>query len=134
MMIKRIAVHTSYKIGLILFGAAIFSLVSFSPAQAQSGKTRLKNGKPKIQTAKIRITEYGYEPASLRLRRGVPARVAFLRTTDGTCAKEVVFADYGIRRELPLNKTVVVSFTPTRAGEFSFTCGMNMHRGKLIVR
>jgi plastocyanin domain-containing protein len=79
------------------------------------------------------IGNYGYNPASIRLKRGVPAKVTFLRITESTCATEVVFADYGIRRDLPLNQAVTVSFTPRKAGEFVFTCGMNMHRGKLIV-
>ncbi len=30
-------------------------------------------------------------------------------------------------------RTTPVEFTPDRAGEFTFTCGMNMIRGKLIV-
>jgi plastocyanin domain-containing protein len=85
------------------------------------------------QTAKVVIGNYGYDPASIRLKRGVPAKVTFLRITDSTCATEVVFAEYGIRRELPLNQAVSVSFTPRKAGEFAFTCGMKMHRGKLIV-
>ena len=40
--------------------------------------------------------------------------------------------DYGIKRELPLNESVTVEFTP-RKGEFTFACGMNMVKGKLIV-
>jgi plastocyanin domain-containing protein len=30
-------------------------------------------------------------------------------------------------------KTTPVEFTPDKAGEFIFACGMNMVRGKLIV-
>ena len=30
-------------------------------------------------------------------------------------------------------QTTPVEFTPQKAGEFTFTCGMNMLRGKLIV-
>src|SRR6185436_17130228 len=89
--------------------------------------------KPRTQTARVNITQMGYEPASIKLKRGVPARITFFRTTDDTCATEVVFPDYGIRRQLPLNAAVSISLTP-RAGEFAFTCGMNMHRGKMIVQ
>ena len=96
-------------------------------ADAQSRKSS------RTQSAKVVIGSYGYDPAGIRLKRGVPAKVTFLRTTDSTCATEVVFAEYGIRRNLPLNQSVVVTFTPRKAGEFSFTCGMNMHWGKLIV-
>lgn len=90
--------------------------------------------KPRVQTAKIVITTKGYQPTSLKLRRGVPARVTFVRTTDATCAKEIVLPDFNIRRALPLNEPVVVVFTPTRGGSFTFVCGLNMMRGQLIVQ
>ena len=90
--------------------------------------------KPKVQTAKIEINTKGYRPASLRLRRGIRARVTFLRTTDTTCAKEIVLPDFNIRRTLPLNQPVVVTFTPTNRSAFTFVCGMNMMKGQLIVQ
>ena len=114
--------HKSFVVFLL---ATTFLFLPFDSA----GQTTRK----RPQAARVVIGAYGYEPASIRLKRGIPARVTFLRTTDSTCATEVVFADYGIRRDLPLNQAVTVSFTPRKAGEFSFTCGMNMHRGKLIV-
>src|SRR6266480_6620499 len=80
--------------------------------------------KPKVQAAKIRISERGYEPKAFKLRRGVPARVTFVRTTDATCAKEIVLPDFDIRRALPLNQPVVVNFTPNKRGTFTFVCGM----------
>jgi len=96
--------------------------------------TDAQSRKPaRSQSAKVVIGNYGYEPASIRLKRGVPAKVTFLRISESKCATEVLFADYGIRRELPLNQAVTVSFTPRETGEFAFTYGMNMHRGKLIV-
>ena len=90
--------------------------------------------KPKVQTAKIEITTKGYQPARLKLRRGLRARVTFLRTTDATCVKEIVLPDFGIRRTLPLNQPVVVTFTPTKKGSFTFVCGMNMMSGQMIVQ
>jgi len=90
--------------------------------------------KPRVQTAKIEINTRGYQPGSLKLRRGVRARVTFLRTTDATCAKEIVLPDFNIRRALPLNQPVVLTFTPTIRGTFTFVCGMNMMRGQLIVQ
>ena len=90
--------------------------------------------KPRVQTAKVEINTKGYRPTSLRLRRGVPARVTFLRTTDATCAKEIVLPDFNIRRTLPLNEPVVVTFTPTNRGKFTFVCGLNMMRGQLVVQ
>ncbi len=93
-----------------------------------------KNSKPKLQTARVVMTDQGYSRTSIVLRRGVPTRITFLRQSDATCATEVVIPEYGINRTLPLNTPVAVSFTPKRSGEFNFTCGMNMMRGKLMVR
>jgi plastocyanin domain-containing protein len=45
----------------------------------------------------------------------------------------VIFGDFGIARDLPAYQTTSVEFTPDKSGEFVFTCGMNMLRGKLIV-
>lgn len=88
--------------------------------------------KPRVQKFTVKITQR--EPETLKLRRGVQARLTFLRTTDQTCATEIVLRDFGIRRSLPLNQPVVIALTPKKRGEFSFTCGMNMMRGKLIVQ
>ena len=61
-----------------------------------------------------------------------PAKVTFTRRTDAGCAKEVVLKDYKIKRDLPLNESVTIEFTP-RKGEFTFACAMGMLKGKLIV-
>lgn len=118
-----------YIFGIVL--PVIFFLAINDQLHAQ---TRKKPIKPTTQTARVLITDLGYSRTSINLRRGVPTRITFLRQTDATCATEIVISEYGINRALPLNTAVVVSFTPKRSGEVAFTCGMNMHRGKLIVR
>jgi len=86
-----------------------------------------------VQEATVKVTEKGYEPAELKLRLGVPARLTFVRETDATCGTEVVFPEYDIERVLPLKERVVVEFTPQKSGEFTFTCGMKMLKGKLVI-
>ena len=86
-----------------------------------------------VQEATIKVTEKGYQPAELKLRLGVPARVTFVRETEATCGTEVVLPEYDIERTLPLNELVVIEFTPQKSGEFAFACGMNMVKGKLVV-
>lgn len=123
------------KTNFIVKNAAFVLLLMFAAMQISvAGQINKNRQNAKTQKAKVQITDQGFQPASITLQRGVSAQVTFLRTTDTTCAKEVVFADYGIRRELPVNKAVVISFTPKKAGEFTFSCGMNMMRGKLIVK
>jgi membrane fusion protein, heavy metal efflux system len=87
-----------------------------------------------VQTAKIAVTEQGYEPSRLILRSGVPARLTFVRTTEKTCGTEVVFPSLNIRRALPLNQPVDIEFTPQQSGEIQFVCGMNMLRGTVLAQ
>ena len=67
------------------------------------------------------------------VREGVPVRFNFYRDETDSCSEQVIFGDFGIARDLPAFKTTAIEFTPDKAGEFTFTCGMNMIRGKLIV-
>ena len=87
-----------------------------------------------VQTATVMVTEQGLEPARVSLRAGTPAQITFVRTTDKTCGTEVVFPSLNIRRALPLNQPVRIEFTPAKAGEIAFVCGMNMLRGTISAR
>ena len=85
-----------------------------------------------LQQANVRVTARGFEPSVLTLEAGIPARVTFIRTTDDTCATEVVFPALDIRRALPLGQPVAIDFTP-RAPEVTFICGMDMLKGTIRV-
>lgn len=87
-----------------------------------------------IQTANVRVGDAAFEPAMITLRKGVPARLIFTRVSDKTCATEVVFPDYGIKQALPLSQAVAIEFTPQKAGDVSFACGMGMLKGMLMVQ
>jgi plastocyanin domain-containing protein len=76
----------------------------------------------------------GYAPDVIAVKQGVPVRLNFYRDETSSCSEQVVFGDFGIARDLPAYQTTAVEFTPDKAGEFTFTCGMNMLRGKLIVQ
>jgi len=88
----------------------------------------------KIQAVNIAVTKDGFTPSSFTVRKNIPVRLTFVRRVEVTCATDVVIPDYDIKRELPLNEPVVVEFTPEKAGTISFACGMNMQRGKIIVK
>jgi plastocyanin domain-containing protein len=75
----------------------------------------------------------GYSPDVIVVKQGVPVRLDFYRDETTSCSDKVIFGDFGIARDLPAFRTTSVEFTPDKVGEFVFTCGMNMLRGKLIV-
>ena len=83
----------------------------------------------------VRITvKGGYSPDIIVVKQGAPVRLEFYRDETSSCSEQVVFGDFGIARDLPAFKTTTIEFTPDKAGEFTFACGMNMLRGKLIVQ
>ena len=75
----------------------------------------------------------GYDPAVVRLERGVPARLVFDRQETSSCSEEVVLPAFGVRKFLPPFKRTVVEITPADAGTFEITCGMSMLHGTLVV-
>ncbi len=89
-------------------------------------------GESGVQEIKITVRG-GYSPDVVVVREGTPVRLNFYRDETASCSEQVVFGDFGIARDLPAFKTTSIEFTPDKAGEFTFTCGMNMMRGKLIV-
>lgn len=76
----------------------------------------------------------GYQPATILAKAGERLRLNFTRREASMCGEEVVIPEFGKRAHLPENRSVSIEVTPEKPGEYEFTCGMNMYRGKLIVR
>lgn len=88
----------------------------------------------RMQTARVVLAKDAYRPSAIKFRKDIPVQLIFVRAAEVTCGTEVLIPDFNIKRELPLNEPVVLEFTPNKAGEISFACGMGMLRGKIIVR
>lgn len=114
---------------LVSCAAIIFIAGTNASAQRAVRKSAVKT-----QNVKIEVVAGGYQPEEFKLKRGIPARITFVRKTEDECGEEVVFPNYNIRRNLPVNRPVTVAFTPRKSGSFNFACGMDMMRGKVIVQ
>lgn len=79
------------------------------------------------------MVDGGYTPNVIHAKSGEPITLVFERMEDVKCTEEVVFKDFNIRKKLPLNETVRITLTPSKPGEYVFTCGENMVTGKLVV-
>jgi len=86
-----------------------------------------------IQEVQINV-KGGYDPDVIEVKKGLPVRLNFYRDETADCSDTIVFSDFNIRKPLPAYKTTAVEFTPEREGEYVFTCGMGMLKGKLIVK
>ena len=81
----------------------------------------------------VEITEAGFVPARIEVEAGKPVTLAITRKTDGTCAKDVVVPGYVDKTELPLGKTVEVTFTPKERGSLKYGCSMGQMVAGVIV-
>ena len=82
----------------------------------------------------VQITvDGGYSPEVIRVKKGQPVTLNFYRKDPSDCLEEVVLGDFGVRKHLPLNQTTPIEIKPERAGEYTFSCGMNMYHGKIKV-
>ena len=122
MDIDQIAVIAA---GALLAGFLLWFF--FGPKRARTAEIRAG-----VQEIEITV-KGGYSPDVIRVREGVPLRLVFDRQEAGDCTSRVVFSDFGVSKSLPAYGKATLEFTPDRAGEFTFTCGMNMVHGTIVV-
>jgi plastocyanin domain-containing protein len=72
------------------------------------------------------LVEGGYSPEVITVKKGQAITLNFLRKDPSSCLEEVVLPDFGVRQLLTLNQTTPIEITPHQAGEYAFSCGMNM--------
>lgn len=75
-----------------------------------------------------------YTPDVIIVEHGKAVRLTFLRQETAACSEKVIFPEFNRTAELPEGELVPIEFTPQQPGEFEFTCGMGMLRGKLVVQ
>ena len=81
----------------------------------------------------IQADEKGFTPSSFELKKGAPATLIFRRTSDATCATQVVFPELKITKDLPLNVPVPIEVPTGDARTLVFQCGMGMFKGKAVI-
>jgi plastocyanin domain-containing protein len=83
----------------------------------------------------IKVTDDGFQPSEIKVKKGEPTTLVFTRTTDRTCITAIDIPDEGVKKvELPLNQPVAVTITPKKAGVEAFHCSaMAMGNGKIVV-
>lgn len=110
-------------LGMLLIGGIVWWFWLYKP--------------PKVDATEGVITitvENGvYQPSRICLPAGKAVTLRFIRKDASPCAGTVVFADYNISKELPLNQNTDIALPALAPGEYSFTCQMQMYRGELII-
>lgn len=85
----------------------------------------------------VTADDKGFTPTSLHIPKGAPGstvKVTFTRTTNATCATEVVFPDLKLQEALPLGKPVSLDIPSAEARTLTFQCGMGMYKSSLVIQ
>ena len=112
--------------GLTLVGAELWWFLGRKQQQQQATQS---NG---VQSVLVTV-DGGYRPDRVVVNNGEPVQLSFRRLDSNSCLNEVLIPDFGINTRLPIGQTTTVEFTPTKVGEYTFTCGMRMFRGVIEV-
>jgi hypothetical protein len=83
---------------------------------------------------RITVSDAGYTPARIEVRKGQAVKLAFVRLNTSTCGGTVVFSSLKLQQTLPVGETVIIEIAPQATGELSFTCGMGMFKGAIVVK
>jgi plastocyanin domain-containing protein len=87
-----------------------------------------------VQVVHVAVQDTGYIPSRIRFKQGIPARIVFDQHSKTECASQVEIPSMNVgRTDLPEGKQTAVEFTPSKSGEFTFTCGMKMLEGTILV-
>ncbi len=97
------------------------------------GKNKVKKKFAHPKTVRINVSKKGFSPSSISTEQGSPLTLIFKRTSKEGCGNKVVFPSLNITRDLPVGKNVTIKFTPSETGSISFTCGMGMYKGSVVV-
>jgi len=86
-----------------------------------------------VVTRVIEITAAGLVPPRVSVPANQIVDLVFVRRVTETCGTEVDIPSLNIRRALPLDERVTIRMPPQSPGELSFSCGMDMLKGVIIV-
>ncbi len=112
-------------IGLSLIGLIVWWFWLSRPrAQLVSG----------IGPIEIVVDNGVYTPARIEVPAGKPVTLRFVRKDPSPCAEKVLFDNLGVSADLTVGKPLDVTVTPSKSGEYEFTCQMRMYRGRLAAR
>lgn len=89
---------------------------------------------PGVQQTKVIVDDKGFTPSHVEVQKGKPSLLVFVRMTDDTCAKEVVFPELKLEKDLPLRTAVNIDIPTTDARTLTFQCGMAMYKSAVVIQ
>lgn len=85
------------------------------------------------QQVVIQVQNNGYSPNKIQVKAGIPVQLTLQTRDTYSCATAFVLKAFNISLQLAPTDIKMVTFTPTQAGKYPFTCSMGMYTGVLEV-
>jgi len=111
-------------VAVLLFGFIIWWFWLSSP-QTQKSSSELID---------VTVDNGVYTPSRIKVNQGKPLILRFLRKDASPCAEKVIFEDWNLSADLPVEQPVELKIPTDDKGEYAFTCQMQMYRGSLIIK
>lgn len=136
--------------GVIILGLVFASTLISIPVSAQAAKPLLGKiiaddpiaelkqeavvpaaGDAGVQEVLIKLEPLGYEPASLKLKAGVPTRLKLEADANAGCTRAFTIRKLGVRKIVAAGGSDVVEIPAQRPGRLQFACSMGMAGGTI---
>jgi len=111
-------------LGLLLIGLVVWWFWLYKPVRAADAS---------VEVVTVVVNNGIYQPSRIKVTAGKKITLQFLRKDGSPCAATVLFPEFEISEELPLDANKAVELPPMPSGEYLFHCPMKMYTGTLIV-
>ena len=120
---KRFSRFFSHRLQAAMLGVLMVVMPGVVASCAPKGPTEIA----------VAVTDKGFEPASVHLKKGSDAVLVITRKVDDTCATDAIFATTGRKYSLPLNTPVRIELPTEAATTIHYACGMGMYSGEIVI-
>lgn len=102
----------------------------WTPNPSKRNQALIESG---VQKVTIAVSNQGYSPNFIRVKKGIPVELTLRTDKAYTCAVDFTLRSFGIREFLNPTDSRTVRFTPQQTGRFTYACSMGMYTGILEV-
>jgi len=110
--------------GLVLISLIIWWFWLYKPPKAVDSN---------VEEITIVVNNSIYQPSRVKVAADKKVTLNFLRKDESPCAATVIFPDFEVSEELPIEVNKSIELRPMLPGEYAFHCPMKMYTGTLIV-
>lgn len=122
---------------ILLVAGMVLSATAYGCKSSADTRQRVEANAEKVtadsSNVKITVSDHGFVPSSIQAKRGQSLTLEFTRVSDQTCAKQVVFPELNLTKDLPLNAPVSIQVPTDAARTLTFQCGMGMYKSAVVI-